>query len=343
MKAIVYHHYGTPDVLKCEEIEKPTPGDNQLLIRVRAASVNPLECGMIRGAARFVNGLRKPRITRLGVDVAGEIEEVGRNVTQFQSGDAVFGVCIRDPQASGVGIWSCQGAFAEYVCAHESTLVKKPDNVAFEQAASVPVAAFTALQGLRDKGRIRFGQKVLINGASGGVGTLAVQIAKSFGAEVTGVCSTRNLELVRSIGADHVIDYTREDFTKSGQRYDVVFDCIVNHSALAIRRVMNLKGIYVAVGGPHGHWLGAMFRMSMALFIAFVMSRFASRKLIIFIARPNRDDLNLMRELMATGKVTPVIDRCYGLTEVPQAIRYLEEGHARGKVVIAMPQNDSKG
>ena len=342
MKAIMYHRYGTPDVLECEETEKPTPEDNHVLIKVRAASVNPLECGVIRGAARFVNGLRKPKITRLGVDVAGEVEEVGRNVTQFRSGDAVFGVCVRNPQASGVGIWSCQGTFAEYVCAHESTLVKKPDNVAFEQAASAPMAAFTALQGLRDKGRIRSGQKVLINGASGGVGTFAVQIAKSFGAEVTGVCSTKNLEIVRSIGADHVIDYTREDFTKSGQHYDVVFDCIVNHSALAIRRVMKPKGICVAVGGPHGHWFGAMFRMLMALFIAFVMSRFTSRKLIIFIARPNRDDLNLMRELMATGKVTPVIDRRYGLTEVPHAIRYLEEGHARGKVVITMPQNDSK-
>jgi len=229
------------------------------------------------------------------------------------------------------------------VCAHESTLVKKPDNVAFEQAASVPVAAFTALQGLRDKGKIRSGQKVLINGASGGVGTFAVQIAKSFGAEVTGVCSTKNLEMVQSIGADHVIDYTREDFTKSGQRYDMVFDCIVNHSVLAIRHVMKPKGVYVAVGGPHGHWFGAMFRILTALFIAFVVSRFTSRKLVIFIARPNKDDLNLMRELMATGKVTPVIDRCYGLTEVPQAIRYMEEGHARGKVVITMPKTLQRG
>jgi NADPH:quinone reductase-like Zn-dependent oxidoreductase len=336
MKAIVYHRYGSPDVLKCEEIEKPTPGDSEVLIKVRAAAVNPLDCGLPKGAARIVTGLRKPKVTRLGVDVAGQVEAVGRHVTQFKPGDEVFGVCISNPQASGVAVWICQGAFAEYACAPESTLVIKPENVTFEQAASAPLAAFTALQGLRDKGKIQPGQKVLINGAAGGVGTFAVQIAKAFGAEVTGVCSTRNVEMVQAIGADQVIDYSREDFTKSRHRYDLLFDCIVNHSALACRRALNPKGIYIGVGGPHGPWLGAMARMFTALFIALVLSPFASRKLVIFLARPNKEDLITMRELMVTGKVTPVIDRCYTLSEVPEAIRYLEAGHARGKVVISL-------
>src|SRR6478672_2668635 len=260
MKAIHFCEYGSPDVLKFEDVEKSVPNDDQVLIKVRAASLNFIDPGVMRGPwpLRMMSGLRKPEKTRLGTDVAGQVEMVGKNVTQFKVGDEVFGVA--------------RPSLAEYACARERALVVKPANVTVEQAGSVAWAGFTALQGLR-KGNIQPGQKVLINGATGGVGTLAVQIAKSFGAEVTGVCSTRNLELVRSIGADHVIDYTREDFTKSGQRYDVVFDCIVNHSALAIRRVMNLKGIYVAVGGPHGHWLGAMFRTLMALFIAFVISR----------------------------------------------------------------------
>jgi len=321
MKAIVYYNYGSPDVLKCEEIEKPTAGDNEVLIRVRAASVNPFDWHFMRGTPYMVRiqaGLRKPKDKRLGVDVAGQVEAVGRNVTQFRPGDEVFG--------------ACRGAFAEYACASESALVMKPDNVTFEQAASAPVAAFTALQGLRDKGQIQPGQKVLINGAAGGVGTFAVQIAKWFGADVTGVCSTRNADMVRSIGADRVIDYTQEDFTKSGQRYDLFFDCVGNHSLLACRRVLNPKGIYIEVGGPDGRWLGPLARMIKTL----VLSRFVSQNLVMFLARRSKEDLTIMHELMKAGKVTPVIDKRYKLSEVPEAIRYLEEGHARGKVVITL-------
>jgi NADPH:quinone reductase-like Zn-dependent oxidoreductase len=323
MKAVVYYKYGSPDVLKCEEIEKPTAGDNEVLIKVRAASVNPFDWHFMRGTpylVRIVAGLRKPKITRLGVDVAGQVEAVGRNVTEFKPGDAVFG--------------ACRGAFAEYACTSESALVMKPDNVTFEQAASVPVAAFTALQGLRDKGHLQPGQKVLINGAAGGVGTFAVQIAKSFAAEVTGVCSARNVDMVRSIGADWVIDYTQEDFTKSGQRYDLFFDGVGNHSLFSCRRVLNPKGIYVPFGGPSDRWMiGPLARMLKTL----VLSRFVSQNLVIFfLARANKDDLTIVRELMQAGKVTPVIDKRYRLSEVPEAIRYLEEGHARGKVVITL-------
>src|SRR5438445_6640763 len=331
MKAIVYHSYGPPDVLKCEEIEKPTAGDNEVLIKVRAAALNPADL-LFRGTSymvRIMTGLRKPKDTRLGVDVAGQVEAVGRNVTQFKPGDAVFG--------------TCKGAFAEYVCASESAVVVKPDNVTFEQAASVPIAALTALQGLRlgglgrgglgDKGHIQPGQKVLINGASGGVGTCAVQIDKSFGADVTGVCSTRNVEMVRSIGADHVVDYTKqdytqEDFTKRGQRYDLILDCVGNHSLLAHRRALNPNGVCV-VAGAKGLW----DFLTRAL-TAPVLSRLVSQKFVTFIAKLNKEDLTMMRELMATGKVTPVIDRRYSLSEVPEAIRYLEKRHARAKGVI---------
>jgi NADPH:quinone reductase-like Zn-dependent oxidoreductase len=321
MKAVVYYNYGSPDVLKCEEIEKPTAGDNEVLIKVRAASVNPFDWHFMRGTPYIVRiqaGLRKPKVTRLGVDVAGQVEAVGRNVTQFKPGDEVFG--------------ACRGAFAEYACTSESALVMKPDNVTFEQAASAPVAAFTALQGLRDKGQIQPGHKVLINGAAGGVGTFAVQIAKWFGADVTGVCSTRNVDMVRSIGADRVIDYTQEDFAKSGQRYDLFFDCVGNHSLLTCRRVLNPKGIYIVVGGPDGRWLGPLARMLKTL----VLSWFVSQNLVMLLARRSKEDLTIMHELMAAGKVTPVIDKRYRLSEVPEAIRYLEEGHARGKVVITL-------
>jgi len=321
MKAIVYTKYGPPDVLELQEMDKPVVKDDEVLVRVRAAFVNPLDWHFMRGTPYFVRimtGLRKPKDKRLGVDVAGQVEAVGRNVTQFKPGDEVFG--------------SCRGAFAEYACTSESALVMKPDNVTFEQAASVPVAAFTALQGLRDKGQIQTGQKVLINGAAGGVGTFAVQIAKSFAADVTGVCSTRNVDMVRSLGADRVIDYTQEDFTKSGQRYDLFFDSVGNHSLLACRRVLNPKGIYIVVGGPDGRWLGPLARSITAL----VLSPFVSQKLVMFLARRSKEDLTIMHELMAAGKVTPVIDKRYRLSEVPEAIRYLEEGHARGKVVITL-------
>jgi NADPH:quinone reductase-like Zn-dependent oxidoreductase len=266
MKAIVYYNHGSPDALQYEEIEKPVPGDNEVLIKVRAGSVNPLDRGELKGLPyifRVVFGLRKPQVTRPGrpgVDVAGQVEAVGRKVTQFKPGDEVFGVCISDPQASGVKVWlHRQGSFAEYACAPESTLVTKPDNVTFEQAAAAPVAAFTALQGLRNKGQIQRGQKVLINGAAGGVGTFAVQIAKSFGAEVVGVCSTRNMDMVRSIGADHIIDYTQEDFTKRGERYDLLFDCVGNYSLSECRRVLNPKGICVMVGDLSGRGMVGLF------------------------------------------------------------------------------------
>lgn len=323
MRAIVYHDYGSPDVLKCEEIEKPTPGDDEVLIRVRAASVNPLDWHFMRGAPymiRIMTGLRRPKTPRLGVDLAGHVEAVGRNVTQFQPGDEVFGARLG-------------GAFAEYVCADENSLAFKPANLTFEQAAAVPTAALTALQALRDKGRIQPGQRVLINGAAGGVGTFAVQVAKSFGANVTGVCSTRNVDLVRSIGADHVIDYTREDFTQGGRRYDVIFDCVANHSLSACRRVMSPGGAYILVGGTGGgRWIGPLARGLKAV----LLSRFVTQKLVMFLTSSNKEDLVSLKELAESKRVTPVIDRTYPLSEVPEAIRYLEEGHARGKVVIAL-------
>jgi NADPH:quinone reductase-like Zn-dependent oxidoreductase len=321
MKAVVYSRYGSPDVLQIRDVEKPVPNDDEVLIEVRAASVNPLDWHLMRGApyiGRIAMGLRKPKLTRLGIDVAGQVEAVGRNVTRFKPGDEVFG--------------ACRGAFAEYACTSESALLTKPNNVTFEQAASVTAAALTALQGLRDRGQIQPGQKVLINGAAGGVGTFAVQIAaKVFGADVTGVCSSRNVDMVRSIGADRVIDYTQQDFTNSGERYDLIFDCVGNHSLSACRRVLDPKGIYIMVGGPSGRWIDPLPRVLGML----LLSPFVSQNLFMFLTRRNKGDLTTLRELMETGKVTPVIDRRYTLSEVPEAIRYLEEGHARGKVVIA--------
>ena len=320
MKAITYHRYGSPDVLEYEDIEKPAPGDNEVLIKVRAASVNPFDWHFMRGSPyflRIVAGLRKPKMTRLGVDVAGQVEAVGRNVTQFKPGDEVFGVC--------------REAFAEYARTSESSLVMKPGNVTFEQAASVPVAAITALQGLRDKGHIQRGQTVLINGAAGGVGTFAVQIAKSFDTDVTGVCSTRNVEMVRSIGADRVIDYTQQDFAKGTQRYDLIFDLVATHSLRAYRRVLNPNGTCVIAGGPT-----KVLAILTSAFEVLVLSRFVSRKFAMFVAKPSKEDLTLLGELIEARKVTPVIDRHYRLSEVPQAMRYMEEGHARGKVVITV-------
>src|SRR5882762_8904084 len=321
MKAIVYRCYGSPDVLRFEDIEKPTPADDQLLVKVHAASVNPLDWHYMRGTPYLVrtdSGLGKPTDPRLGVDFAGTVEAVGRNVKRLKPGDEVFGG--RD------------GAFAEYVTVREErAVVLKPANVTFEQAASVPIAGITALQALRDKGRIQPGQKVLINGASGGVGTFAVQIAKSFGAEVTGVCSTRNVAMVRSIGADHVIDYTQEDFTKSGQRYDLILDNVGTHSLLEYRRALNPKGIFVMIGSTSpGNWFGFLTTPIEAL----MLSPFVSQKFGMILAELNKEDLTILSDLMQSGKVTPVIDRRYKLSEVPAAIQYLEEGHARGKVVI---------
>jgi NADPH:quinone reductase-like Zn-dependent oxidoreductase len=312
-------------VIQVKDVEKPVPKDNEVLIKVRAASVNPLDGSTMTGTPypiRLMGGLLEPKDRRLGVDVAGHVEAVGKNVTRFKPGDEVFGMC--------------KGSFAEYVCTSAkgmSALGIKPKNVTFEQAAATPVAAFTALQGLRDKGQVQPGQKVLINGAAGGVGTFAVQMAKSFGADVTGVCSTRNVALVRSIGADRVIDYTQEDFTKSGQLYDLLFDCVGNHSLFACRRALNPKGKCIVVGGPHGRWLKPVDRLLKALVLSAFVS---SRKPVPFIANANTEDLAIIRELIETGKVTPVIDRCYQLSEVREAIRYWEEGHARGKVVITL-------
>ncbi len=326
MKAIIYCDYGLPN-LKLEEVEKPVPNEDQILVKVRAASVNPYDWHFVEGTPKIMRlmgvGLRKPKDTRLGVDFAGTVETVGKNVTQFKPGDDVFG---------GKG-----GAFAEYVCRRaEGAVALKPANITFEQAASVNIAGITALQGLRDKGKVQPGQKILINGASGGVGTFAVQIAKSFGADVTGVCSTRNVDLVRSLGADRVIDYTKEDFTKSADRYDVILDNVANHSLSECRRVLNPKGKYVLIGGGganESRWLGPGLTHA---FKAMVLSKFVSQQMGMMMADPSQKDLTVLADLMQSGKVKAIIDRTYKLAEVPEAIRYLEEGHARGKVVITL-------
>ena len=328
MKAIVYCDYGLAN-LKLEEVEKPVPNDDQILVRVRAASVNPYDWHFIEGTPKIMRamgvGLRKPKDTRVGVDFAGTVEAVGKNPAaagQFKPGDEVFG---------GKG-----GAFADYVCPRAGRAVAlKPANITFEQAASVNIAGITALQALRDKGKVQSGQKVLINGASGGVGTFAVQIAKSLDADVTGVCSTRNVDLVRSLGADHVIDYTKEDFTKSGQRYDVILDNVGNQPLLSFRRALIPKGKYVMIGGggPNDQGLiGPLFRPIKAM----LLSPFVSQEMGMFMADTNQKDLAVLADLMQSGKVKPVIDRTYKLSEVPAAIAYLEQGHARGKVVITV-------
>jgi len=322
MKAIVYTKYGPPDVLQLKEVEKPTPKDNEVLVKVHAASVNDWDWGLLRGKP-FVNrlvvsGLLKPKIKTIGCDIAGRVEAVGRNVKQFQPGDEVFG------DMSGCGF----GGFAEYVCAGENALALKPASMTFEEAAAVPQAAILALQGLRGKRQIQPGQKVLINGAGGGAGTFAVQIAKSFGAEVTGVDSTRKLDIMRSVGADHVIDYTKEDFTKSGQRYDLILDMAAYHSIFDYKRALSPKGIYVMVGGS----MALMFRV---VFLGPLISMTTSKKMGILAHKPNKD-LAFMKELFEAGKVKPVIDKRYPLSEVPEALRYFGKGHARGKVVITV-------
>jgi NADPH:quinone reductase-like Zn-dependent oxidoreductase len=322
MKAITHCEYGGPEVLKVEEIEKPVPNDNQVLVKVRANSVNPLDL-TIRGPLllRPLFGLRKPKDTRLGVDYSGTVEAVGKNVTTFKPGDEVFG--------------GKNGAIAEYLCAlADRAVVLKPASMTFDQAAAVPVAAITALQGLRDKGKIQSGQKVLINGASGGVGTFAVQIAKSFGTEVTGVCSTRNVDLVRSIGADHVIDYTKEDFTKTDQRYDLIFDLVGNHSFSERRRILNPNGICVMAGLGGAGWHEGFATRLLGELNGYLRSRFVSQKFIAYIAQFNKADMSILADLMQTGKITPVIDRTFRFSETADALRYLESGHARGKVVI---------
>jgi NADPH:quinone reductase-like Zn-dependent oxidoreductase len=322
LKAITYHRYGSPDVLEFEEVDEPVVKDDEVLVRVRAASVNPRDWHYMRGLPYLMRpvGLRIPKDGGFGSDVAGQVEAVGRTVTRFRPGDAVFAHVPK-------------GAFAEYAGVSESVLGLKPANLTFEQAAAVPLAALTALQGLRDQGRTQSGQSVLIIGASGGVGTFAVQIAKTFGADVTGVCSTRNVDMVRSIGADHVIDYTQEDFTQSGQKYDIVFQLAGTRSPSACRRALTSNGTLVLSSGESdGRWIGPLDRIIKAV----ALSPFVGQRLGTFEAKGSNDDLQVLKELIESGRVSPVIDRTYPLRETPEAIRYLETGHARGKVVITV-------
>jgi NADPH:quinone reductase-like Zn-dependent oxidoreductase len=324
MKAIVCTKYGSPDVLQLQEVEKPTPKDDEVLIKIHAASINSRDWRMMRGNPFFIRlvpgGFLQPKNKILGGDVAGRVESVGRYVKQFKQGNEVFGYL---PSATG------RGTFAEYVCADENAITLKPANPSFEQAAAVPVAGLTALQGLRDKGSIQPGQKVLINGASGGVGTFAVQIAKAFGAEVTAVCSARNLDMARSIGADHVIDYTREDFTRNGQRYDLILAANGHHPISDYLRALSPDGIYVVAGG-------SMLQLFQAALQGRRNSKAGSQKTYVISLTQSQKDLIFMKELLETGKVVPVIDGCYPLSKTADAFRYFEKVHARGKVVITM-------
>lgn len=321
MKAIVRHKYGTADALELASLPKPVPAENEVLIRVVAAALNPFDWHMMRGTPwplRLFIGFPRPKSIRLGADVAGTIVGVGTGVTEFRLGDEVFG--------------AADGSLAEYVCAPVSTVVLKPANASDAEAAAVPIAGLTALQALRDKGLVKAGDKVLIHGASGGVGTFAVQIAKWFGARVTCVCSGRNLELVRGIGADHVVDYSREDFAAGSEKYDVVFDLVGNRKLADIRRALTTKGIYIGCGGggpdmPTGRLLWGLLEQK-------VVGWFVRQKLVGVLAKRDAGDLEILSKLLATGKIKPVIDRRYGLAEVPEAIRYVEQGHARGKVII---------
>ncbi|HEX4809651.1 MAG TPA: NAD(P)-dependent alcohol dehydrogenase [Bryobacteraceae bacterium] len=323
MKAIVCTRYGSPDVLQFEEVSTPIPADDEVLIKLYAAAVNPLDSYSMRGPLFFlpaIGGLLKPKHKIPGSDIAGRVEAVGGHAKQFQSGDEVFGGKL-------------VGGFAEYVCVTEGQLALKPTNLSFEEAAAVPIAAITALQALRDKGQIRPGHKVLVDGASGGVGTFAIQIAKSFGAEVTAVCSTRNVDTARSIGADHVIDYAREDFTQSGQRYDLILGANAHHSLFAYRRALSSDGVFVMVGGH-------VIKILQAALLGPVLSRIGTKKMRFFIAKINTKDLVLLKDLLEAGKVVPIIDRRYPLTDTAEALRYREEGHARGKIVITIEHNN---
>ena len=320
MKAVRYYCYGSTDVLEYDDVEKPSPAADEVLIKVHFAAVNPLDWHYLHGTPyfmRLISGLGRPTDSGLGVDLAGTVEEVGSNVTRFKPGDEVFG--------------GGSGAYAEYVIVREDgPRVMKPANVSFEQAATVGIAGVTALQALRDKGRLQPGQKVLINGASGGVGTFAVQIAKSMGAEVTGVCSTRNVEMVRSIGADHVIDYKKDDYTEGDQRYDLIIDMVGNHSLRKNRRVLSPEGVLVMVGGSTGNWLSALAEPLKAL----IYSKFVDQQFVMILAELKQQDLTIIGDMIAAGLVTPVIDRRYPLSEVASAIEYSEKGHARGKIII---------
>ena len=327
MKAIVCPEYGSPDVLRFEDVETPTPNDDQVLVNIHASSVNAGDWHILRAdpaLVRLMFGLRKPNISILGADIAGRVEAVGTNVRQFKPGEEVFG------DISGCGF----GGFAEYVCVPESALARKPEGLSFEQAAAVPTAAVTALQSLRDKGKIQAGQDVLINGASGGVGMFAVQLAKHFGAEVTGVCSTRNVDKVRALGADHVIDYTQEDFTKTGKQYDLIHAANGHQSIWAYKRALTPNGRYVMSGGE-------MAQMWEAMLLGPLLSMFSGKSMGNVLVKPNQNDLLFLKGLLEAGDVVPVIDRRYTLREVPDAIRYMEDEHAQGKIVITMDHADT--
>jgi len=329
MKAIVYTRYGSPDVLELREVDRPVPKDDEVLVRVRAAGLNPYDWHFLRGLPYpmcLLTGLRKPkRATILGSDMAGQVKVVGKTVTRFQPGDEVY---------AEVGTGGC----AEFICIPEVQLALKPTNLTFEQAAAVPMAAQTALVGLRDLGGLQPGQKVLINGASGGVGTFAIQIAKALDAEVTGVCSSKNADLVRSLGADHIIDYTQEDFTRGKVRYDLILDAVGNHSLSECRRALTPKGFYGTTGGGSGQWFGPMAQQ----FKAALLSPFVSQRLAPVNDKPNQD-LDFLRELTEAGKVTPVIDKTYPLSETAEAMRHLEAGHVRSKVVISLGEWSRRG
>jgi NADPH:quinone reductase-like Zn-dependent oxidoreductase len=323
MRAIRYYRFGSSDVLRLQDVEKPAISADKILVRVRAVALNPLDLYYLRGlpyVGRMQFGLTRPKANGLGLDLAGTVAAVGRNVTAYQPGDEVFGTGSQ--------------ALAEYVClGQDATIRRKPVSLTFEQAAGVPIAALTALQAVRDKARVRPGHRVLVNGAAGGVGTFTVQVAKALGAEVTGVCSTRNVDLVASLGADHIIDYTKDDFTRSGLRYDALIDVAGNRAVSACRRVLVPDGVLVGVGGSSkGRWIGPMGRSIKML----VVAPLVSQQVAFFMAHLNKDDLVVLVEMLEAGKVTPVIDRTYPLSEVPEAVRYLETGHARGKVVITI-------
>jgi NADPH:quinone reductase-like Zn-dependent oxidoreductase len=324
MKAVIYCDYGKADVLRLADLAKPVPNDSQLLVRVRAASVNPYDWHFIRGTPYLMRlgiGLRKPKNSRLGVDFAGTVEAVGKNVTEFKPGDEVYG--------------GKTGAFAQYVCATEKGVVRKPQNLTFEQAGSVQIAGMTALQALRKFAAVQPGQRVLINGASGGVGTFAIQIGKALGAHVTAVCSGRNVELVRALGADEVIDYTKEDFAQSGKQWDAILDNVPNHSLSDCRRSLAANGKYIMIGGggpEDGRWIGPFARVIKLM----LLEPFVKQEMRMMMSEPTKDDMTYLRDLMQAGKVRPVIDRAYPLSQIADAVRYLEKGHARGKVVITV-------
>jgi len=320
MRAYVYHRYGAPDVLKIEDIPKPEPDDDEVLLKNQSISLNPLDWRLLRAKPLFIRliaGLNKPKKTILGYEIAGEVEAVGKNVTRIKVGDTVYGASVH-------------GGYADYVCAKENNVIHKPDALTIEEAASIPMAAFTALQGLRDKGQIQSGQKVLINGASGGVGTFAVQIAKIFDTEVTGVCSSRNLDLVRSLGADHVIDYTSADFTKQGTGYDLIYDTVGNRSFNELKRALKPNGICILAG------IKSLALIPQTMFLGPLTTKVSKKTIRMFVATESQADLQFANEMIEAGKLKPVIDRTYPFEQLPEALSYLEEGHARGKVVVRL-------